>query len=753
MTTKKGKIKSWRMDSKPEHRMIERAVIVRLTNSDPAQVATFDAVIASENPVERWDDQRKEVVQEILLTSGLEFRDGRNQLPIVDSHDRGTVRNVLGSIRNIQVQGDEVVGQPSFARDVDSQDAYHKVIDGHITDFSITADPLEIVEVARGQSAQFGERVITGPANVVTRWQPTDASLVAAGADVRSKVRRSYELSKGIARAMTPEAIAKLVEKGMPSDLTDPEQIMAWVLGNLSASEQHEVGAAPVAPVESAEMPVETEEEKPVEEVANMDGEEPEEEVENGYDEKQMSRSLDTKKVTLAERKRIAEINALASKARIERTVADSWINSGVSLDVVREKVIERMAANATPSGSSVGADVRVTQSADDKLIAAVSDGLLLRSKSSARVNRIFADDRKPAEGARDFANLSLLRAASAYLRAFGADTDRATSSTIARAALGNKSALRSLGIQRAEAYHTTGSFANLLLDASNKTLLAAYEEAPYTWNIWARQGASVDDFKNIHRMRFSEFPDLEAVPETQPYKDKAMSDSKESYKVEKYGALFSISWETVVNDDLDAISRTPAMMGNAARRLQNKKVYEVLTSNPLMGDGQALFSASHPSGSNVSGGAGNPAVGTLNTMFQRMMLQKGLSSDTVLGIVPRYVIVPVALSATLLELFSSISYNAANNNEGVRNIYGPSGERALTPVIEPVLDGASSSVWYAAADPSQIDTVELTFLSGEESPVVENEWDFETDTYKNKIRQTFGVKAIDWRGLFRNSA
>ena len=66
MTTKKGKIKSWRIDSKPEHRLIERAVIVRLANSDPAQVATFDAVIASENPVERWDDQRKEVVQEIL---------------------------------------------------------------------------------------------------------------------------------------------------------------------------------------------------------------------------------------------------------------------------------------------------------------------------------------------------------------------------------------------------------------------------------------------------------------------------------------------------------------------------------------------------------------------------------------------------------------------------------------------------------------------------------------------------------------
>ncbi len=205
------KVKSFKHD-RPGARLIERAVIVREGTANE-ETKSFSAVIASENPVERWDETRQEVVKEILLTSGLEFRDGRNQLPIVDSHDRSTTRNVLGSIRSIQVIGDEVVGVPMFARDTDSQDAYYKVIDGHITDFSITADPLEILEVKRGQVANIQGREIAGPANVVTRWQPTDASLVAAGADVRSKVRRSYELSKGIARAMTPEAIAQLVAK------------------------------------------------------------------------------------------------------------------------------------------------------------------------------------------------------------------------------------------------------------------------------------------------------------------------------------------------------------------------------------------------------------------------------------------------------------------------------------------------------------------------------------------------------------
>ena len=735
------KLKSWKRDTKPASRMIERAVVVREGTANEAD-KSFTAVIASENPVERWDELRQEVVREILLVSGLEFRDGRNQLPIVDSHDRSTTRNVLGSIRSIQVLGDEVVGVPMFARDTDSQDAYYKIIDGHITDFSITADPLEIVEVKRGQTVNVHGRDVTGPANVVTRWQPTDASLVAAGADVRSKVRRSYELSKGIARAMTPEAIAQLVAKGMPSDMTDPDQIMAWVLGNLSSAEAAsieppEIEMANPAPGMDSSDEVSTP-------VQNMEGEKPKEEM-------AMSRAMDTDEIRRQERKRIVEIHALCTKAGIERTVAESWANDGVSLDVVREKVIERMAANATATGTSVGADVRVTESGDDKFIAAARDGLLMRSQKSARVQRSLVGE-KPVAGSEDFRNLNLLRLAEEVLRRAGGSVSRFSGPEIARAAMGNRDILQRMGIQRDYAYHTTGSFSNLLLDAANKSLLAAYEESPFTWELWARRATSVEDFKNINRMRYSEAPDLEEIPENADYPEGQMSDSKESYKVSKFGKMFSVSWETVVNDDLDAISRTPAMHGNAARRTQNKKVYEVLTSNPTMGDSVALFGA-HSSGTNTSGAAAAPSVTTLNTAFAAMRKQKGLNTDVVLNIVPRYLIVPVAYEATALELVNSISYNAANNNEGVKNIYGPGGPRNLYVIGEPTLDASSTTVWYLAADPAQIDTVELAFLAGEESPVLETEWGFQNDTYRYKIRQTFGVKAIDWRGLYRNAA
>jgi hypothetical protein len=260
----------------------------------------------------------------------------------------------------------------------------------------------------------------------------------------------------------------------------------------------------------------------------------------------------------------------------------------------------------------------------------------------------------------------------------------------------------------------------------------------------------AVADFKNITRIRFSESPALEMVPELADYPEGRMSDSKETYKVEKFGSVFTVSWETIINDDLDAISRVPAMQGDAARRTQNTTVYVVLTANPLMGDGVNLFGA-HASGTNTSGGAAAPAVGTLNTAFTAMRRQKGLNSNVTLNLAPRFLIVPVEYEATAMELFSSTSYNAANNNEGVRNIYGPGGGRSMTIVADAVLTSAVQ--WYVAADTSRIDTIELAFLQGEESPVLENEWDFAKDCYRYKVRQTFGVKAIDWRGLFRNSA
>ena len=743
---KPKKIKSWKSDELPPQKMILRMVSVRAeTAHDEAK--SVEVVVASENPVERYDPERDSVVREILLMDGVEFRTERMQLPIVDSHDRSTVRNVLGSVRNIRREGSQLVGDATFARDTDSQVAYQKLLDGHLTDFSITATPKQITSVRRGETYSLRGEVITGPADIVTRWMPTDASLVAAGADETSTVRdlrRSYFFYgvDSMKRALTEEMKAMLVAKGMPEQIEEAEQALTWVVGMMTeAAEEKE--DMPSEEIAMAETPAE---EPKKEEVMQAEGEMPmkEEEIKQT-----VQRALK------ADAKRRKEIVALCSAANIERSFAEQLCDSGASLDVARTQILEKVLMSNKPLGATAGRErIEVTRSGEDSFNEAIRDGLIQRAFRGAGLRSNPFGGNKPASGADEFKHFGLMRMAEKILQRQGVNTDRMSNRDIALAALGSPSVCSRYGIERS-AYHTTGSFSNLLLDAANKTLLAAYEEAPVSYQSWARTAPAVADFKAINRIRFSEAPDLEVVPEAHPYKQGVMSDSKESYKVEKYGAIFTVSWETVVNDDLDAISRIPAMHGNAARRKVNKVVYNVLTSNPTMGDGYSLFSASHASGSNYAAASAAPSVTTLNSAFKAMMVQKGLTSDAIINVVPRYLIVPPSVSGTALQLVGSIADPAAGGssatgNSNSLNIYGPNGSRPLQVVVEPILEAYSTTAWFMAADYASVDTVEVSFLQGEESPVLENEWDFNTDTYKYKVRQTFGVAAVDWRGLYK---
>ena len=711
-----------------------------------AIVGPTRAVIATENPIQRWDEQTKQVVNEVLLMDGIEWRGGRDQIPIVDSHNDKTVRNIFGSIQKMQVDYStgELIGIPVFASDAESQTIMQRMSEGHITDFSITGQPIETIFVQRGQSYTTNRGVvIEGPALIHTKWQPQNASICATGADEQSTVRRSYTDLKRKVLRMDEALLAQASALGLPDGMTDPNQVLAWLMGKLGGG-----SSEPMEPVESMADPVVDPVIQPVEKMAH---EEPVKKMDDEVMPKVMNQAATVdqiKRALQADQVRRTEIQAACTLAKVERAFADELCDKLVPLSEARKRIIERMATE--PLGTSHSAGVRATESEDDKFYAAARDGLLMRARQSAGVRRALTGE-QPSAGAEDFKYSSLMRIAEMFVRRMGGNVERMAPKDIALVAMGHGPTLNRMRIQRSEnAYHSTGSFSNLMLDAANKTLLAGYEEAEYTWNLWARTAPAVADFKAVNRIRFSEVGNLEMVPELADYPEEVMSDSKESYKVEKFGSVFSVSWETIINDDLDAISRIPAMQGNAARRTQNAKVYEVLTSNPTMGDSVALF-GSHASGTNTSGAAAAPSVTTLNTAFTAMRRQKGLNSGVTLNLTPRFLIVPVEYEATAMELFSSTSYNAANNNEGVRNIYGPGGGRSLTIVADAVLTSAVQ--WYLAADTARIDTVELAYLQGEESPVLENEWDMKKDCYNYKIRQTFGVKAIDWRGLYRNAA
>ena len=693
------------------------------------------AVIATETPVMIYDEIRRQWIQQVLLMDGVQFRNERRQLPIVDSHNDKTVRNVFGSIRGIAIEGDQLVGLPEFATDEESQKIATRYNEGHLNDFSIDAQILARQYVPEGQTYTTRQgKVIEGPAEIVTQWEPHNASICATGADPNSTVRRSID-RKEVSR-MDESLMKTLAGLGVPEGMTEPGAIIAFLAGKLSGE------VSPKMPeVESAmdEMKMPEGEIKKAEDVpADM-------KVENMEDEVKAEVARQLK----AEKTRRDAIVASVKLGRLERSFADQLIDDGVSVADANERILRKM-ANQPLGGTGSGSSVRVTESEQDKFMEQATAGLVQRCFQG----QIKTQKAPDVQGAEHFRNLGLYRLAEACVRRMAINPERYSKSDVARLAMGHQGTFDRLRIQRSsDVYHTSGSFANLLLDAASKTLTASYVEAPYTWDQWVRQAQSVDDFKSINRISLGESPNLEVVPEGKEYPEGKVVDQRKSYKIEKYGKEFTITWETVINDDLDALSRIPAMHGAAARRTQEKAIYDVFLSNPTMPDGVALFSASHASGTNLSGSAAAPSKTTLDKAFEVMGKQKGLNSDVFLGLTPSVLLVPLAYAGTALELVNSTASIENEKNSGVANLYGRGGARQLKVVATPYLDSNNATNWYAIADNSLIDTVEITFLSGEESPVLESDWNMRNDSYVYKVRQSFAAAVIEHRGIFANRA
>lgn len=239
-----------------------------------------------------------------------------------------------------------------------------------------------------------------------------------------------------------------------------------------------------------------------------------------------------------------------------------------------------------------------------------------------------------------------------------------------------------------------------------------------------------------------SEAPALLEVPELAEYKNGTMSDGAATFQIATHGRILQISRQALVNDDLSAFTTLPQAFGIAARRKEADKVYSVLTGNPVLSDGFALFSADHGN----LGSAAALSVTSLAAARAAMRKQKGLAGVGYVDPQPKFLIVPVALE-TLAETIIASLVDPARSNDT------PNAEfiRGLTLVADPRLDDDSTTAWYLSASPNQIEGVLRAYLAGEPRPYLEENTEFQRDAISYKVRLDFAAGVIDYRALFKN--
>jgi hypothetical protein len=285
---------------------------------------------------------------------------------------------------------------------------------------------------------------------------------------------------------------------------------------------------------------------------------------------------------------------------------------------------------------------------------------------------------------------------------------------------------------------HTTSDFADLLADVANKSLRKAYEEQPQTFRQITRI-VTAPDFKTVNRVQLGDAPALEEVGEAGEYKTGTIGQGKEAYALTTYGKIFAITRKALINDDTDAFSRIPQMFGRKARILESNLAWQQITSNPTMGDGNALFSSAH---SNIATTLGPISVAALGEGRAKMRNQTSLDGD-LMNLNAAYLLVPSELE-TVADQFVTVITPALSGS--VNPFQG-----RLTVIAEPRLGTASTSAWYLASNPASIDILELMYLEGEEGPMVETRVGFDVDGVEIKCRLDVAAKAIDWRGLYLN--
>lgn len=177
----------------PETNLTTRKMAV--APSGPAtldeQARTVDAVMTTEAPAKVVDWERWELVDEILILDGASYA---KQLPLLNSHDRSGVEQVLGSVRDIRRDGDTLVGTVHFSSVPEAGSALTKVREGHLTDFSIGYTVQESVWVSEGQSYALNGKSYDGPVKLSTKFEIKELSICPIGADKLAKARAAANL-------------------------------------------------------------------------------------------------------------------------------------------------------------------------------------------------------------------------------------------------------------------------------------------------------------------------------------------------------------------------------------------------------------------------------------------------------------------------------------------------------------------------------------------------------------------------------
>lgn len=317
----------------------------------------------------------------------------------------------------------------------------------------------------------------------------------------------------------------------------------------------------------------------------------------------------------------------------------------------------------------------------------------------------------------------------------------------------------------------STSDFSNLFGDILDRQILAKYVSMPVQWDRIAKRGR-VRDFRQVKRFTLdggeAVLPEVKQLSE---YPAAPLQDNFYAYSVSKKGRRIALSWEDLINDDLDAFASIPDRLGNAARRSEEKFVTGLYASST--GPNSTFFSTGNKN-LLASGASSALSISSMQAAFTLLASQVDTDGapiyiEAVTLVVPPALTVVANNIINATELFTAAGSGGSNTDAGRPDQLRVANWMAnkVTVITNPWLPITTTSgtfgstAWYLFADPNVgRPPMEIGFLTGHEQPelfqkapnairvgggaVSPEDGDFESDATEWKLRHVFGGTLMD---------
>jgi hypothetical protein len=605
---------------------------------------SVEAVLGTERACLSTDLKTNKSFLEVYLMSGAVFA---RQVPLCDTHRRDSVTKVLGSVRDIRVEGDHLVGRVF----VDTNcPVWSKIRDGHITDVSWGVQPLETTEIKAGQSKDVQGRSFTAPADrslfVHSKWRLREESITPIGSDERAKIRSlstnqenaMNELNRAWLEENYPELVrsettaeeAQAVWDGLPAaDRTRAEESCREADDDEDDDEEdddedHDDKETPAK--KKARMTREAKARKARAAKARAAGDEGQRiRAEQAEADAERIREEATEAATKKERKRVASIKRLAGKD-VEPELVSRAIDEGWGISRVRAAFLTAVRTGRTASvggggntdqvemvrslfGSAPAGHVRSHET--DCTVATLSAAMLTRSYHGGQdVCNILGGYRPSASMISDESGRQesgqcytvrndVTRMLSGQARQASEERRRASERLLD---LGDRYRGMSMldlvdecnriegrarttydADERIRAAFSGSALSAIFTQNVSAQFLGGYLDAADTTVGWVTE-SDVPNFLQNERAIYGKMGQLERLGKGGTAADLDTSDWNEVYKIYRYAGKFVIDEQDFINDRFGALAQmSPQDMGLSARQIRPNLVYATLLQNPTL--------------------------------------------------------------------------------------------------------------------------------------------------------------------------